>query len=319
MSSNAVDARSSKLRVRLTGLTTKTLAIVVAVSLASVSALTSAEERLLNVRPATVDLTPRPMPRLQPGIVLGKHQASGYSDMLTLAEPRLAAGHIDSLPQFAHRYASMFKFTVLANVVRYRAGNQDAFLLKNVGVGFAMDIKGETVVVTSDSANQLGADLGRIERGVLSGNESSLEEIIQVARTGQLIVFDAKANILVGSKHGERFVRHFVWVSPKTGKLGFLVWLLNDQGREDYTVVARDMQWLPSGFREDRRIHVSEGGLFSAIPTPDRFALVSLPQGQSVPMTPPLRSVAGAKTLSKAELQALISGVTNSLASASTR
>ncbi|MEM1070453.1 MAG: hypothetical protein AAGI63_16245, partial [Planctomycetota bacterium] len=264
-------------------------------------------------RSTAVDLSRRPVPRLAHGIVLGKEKEAGYSNLVTLVEPRLASGDIDSLPHFAQRYASMFQFTVLANVTALNQGGQTFYLLDRVGVGFAMNIKGEKIVVTQDTANRYGADLGRIDRAVLGGNEDCLDDIVQVARTNQMIVFDAEANMVVGSEHDKRFVRHFIWVSPSSGKLGFLVWLLDDQGGASYQVASQDMKWLPSGYREDRRIHVSDGGLLSSIPTPDRFALESLPRGKSVPMSAQLKQVAGKKQLTASDLKTLVAAVSDSL------
>ena len=74
------------------------------------------------------------------------------------------------------------------------------------------------------------------------------------------------------------------------------------------------MQLLPPGLREDRKIHVSSGGLLSSIPTPDRFALVSIPQGKAVPFSDSMKAVAGKKQLTKADLKQLVNGTSESLA-----
>ena len=266
-----------------------------------------------------VDLAHRSVPRLAPGIVIGRHQDRGYSDLVTLVLPRLSTGHVDSLPEFAKRYANMFNLTILANVTAHGTGPNRIHLLEKVGIGFSMSIDGAMVVVTQGTANDLGANLGMIDRGVLAGNEDCLEDVIQVARTRQLIMFDAKANMLVGNGHEERVIRHLLWASPATGKLGFLVWQLRDVGSDDYEIDCPVMQLLPSGYREDRQIHVSESGWLSSIPTADRFALVRLPQGTPVPFTDQFRRVAGKKRMTPQDLAQLLSGTTESLAVLSTR
>ena len=260
------------------------------------------------------DLTPKPVPRLRPGIVVGQHQAAGYSDLVTIVHPRLASGYIDSLPQFSRTYASMFKYTLLANVTSRQSGGQTLYSLDKVGVGFAMDIKGKITVVTRDTANDLGADLGMIDRGVLGGNEDCLDDVIQIARTDGMVLFDALSNMVIGTRHEERMMRHLVWVSPHNGKIGFLVWLLHDTGDAHYQLASRTMQLLPEGFQEDRKINVSEGGLLSRIPTPDRFALVTIPQGTPVPFSERMKSVAGKKRLTHADLQQLVLATSESLA-----
>ncbi len=263
----------------------------------------------------SVDLSPKPMPRLQPGIVVGQEHKFGYSDLVTLVFPRLASGDVDSLPQFARRYAKMFKLTILANVTKKPKGDGHAYLLDKIGIGFAMDLGGELTIVTADTANQLGANLGMVDRGVLSGNEDSLSEVVQVARTDYLVVFDAKANVLVDDKHEERIVRHFVWASPHSGKLGILVWLLKDNGSASYAIDSEEMQLIPSGFKEDRRIHVSKGNFLSSkIPTPDRFALESIPQGTAVPFSDRMKQAAGLKSMTARDLENLLAGTSESLA-----
>ena len=265
--------------------------------------------------PAAMDLTPKPLPRLQPGIVVGQEQDFGYSDLVTLVFPRLASGEVDSLPEFAVRYASMFNMTILANVVEQPRGDQRAYLLDKIAIGFAMNIGGKMTIVTSDTANDLGANLGMIDRGVLSGNEECLNDVVQIARTDRLVVFDAKANVLIGTKHEPRIIRHFIWASPASGKLGVLIWQLRADGSGDYAIDSPTMQLLPAGFKEDRRIHVSAGNFLSSkIPTPDRFALETIPQGMAVPFGERIKQVAGIKQMTAAELELLLTGASESLA-----
>jgi len=264
--------------------------------------------------PPTVDLKHKPLPVLQPGIVVGQPSAFGYSDLVTLIFPRLASGDIDSLPDYSKTYARMFQTTILANVMERIVADQRVFILEKIGIGFAMNIKGKTTIVTSATANDLGANLGFIDRGVLSGNEDCLNEVIQVARTDRLVIFDAQANMLIGEEHESRMLRHFVWVSPASGKLGILVWQLKDDDNGQYTVDSDNMQLLPCGMKEDRKIHVSSAGfLRSKIPTPDRFALEQIPQGTPVPFSPRMRRVAGLKQITRQDLETLLSGASESL------
>ncbi len=91
---------------------------------------------------------------------MGQEQNFGYSHLVTFVLPRLASGDVNSLPEFAVRYASMFNMTILANVVERPSGDQKAYLLDKIGIGFAMNIGGKTTIVTSDTANELGGQPG---------------------------------------------------------------------------------------------------------------------------------------------------------------
>ena len=268
---------------------------------------------------ASVDMAHKPVARLQPGIIIGDEQQSGYSELVTLVLPRLSSGYVDSLPEYAKRYASMFKFTALADVKPVTVNGRTDYLLDRFGIGFSMEINGKLVVVTPDTANKLGANLGMIDRGVLSGNEDCLNDIIQIARTSRMIIFDAKANMLIDDKHEERLLRYFIWASPASGKLGILVWRIRDNGRSGYALDSPSMQLLPAGYREDRQINVSKGGLLSSIPTPDRFAMVQIPQGTPVPFSAKMRSVAALKNMTPDNLREMMSGAGESLAQISQR
>ena len=293
-------------------------AVLTSAALSSVPAMAQAPaggtQLVASFSPSPFDLAHKPVERIEPGVVIGQQQQAGYSNLVTLVLPRLSSGHLDSLPDYAKRYAAMFKLAIMANVVKHEAQGRAVYSLDKVRLGFSMDINGKMTIVTKATANQLGANLGMIDRSVLGGNEDCLNDVIQVARNNRLIVFDAKANMLVGDDHEERVIRHFIWVSSTTGKLGFLVWQLNETGTDRYAIDSPAMQLLPPGYKEDRQIHVSAGGFLSSIPTPSRFAVVKIPQGKAIPFTAKTRQVAGAKNLTAKDLAALVSGVSEAFA-----
>ena len=260
-----------------------------------------------------VDMVNKPISHLSPGTLVANAQQSGFSNIVTIAMPRLAAGEIDSLPEYAKQYAGMFHFTALANVTAVTNGDRTDYLLDRFGVGISMKINGQMVVVTPGTANDLGLKLGMIERGILKGNEKDLNKITQVARTSRMIIFDVPTNMLVEAQHIKQVLRYFVWASPASGKLGVLVWSLNDTKSGRYSIASSSMQLLPPNYTEDRAIHVSKGPLFSKIPTANRFALIEIPQGTSVPFSPKMRAVASLRMLNVQNLRTMMAGVSESL------
>ncbi|MAI70636.1 MAG: hypothetical protein CMM01_06965 [Rhodopirellula sp.] len=264
----------------------------------------------------SVDLLRKPVSHLPPGTLVANPQQSGFSNVVTIAMPRLAAGEIDSLPEYAKQYAGMFHFTALANVRTVNTDDRTDYLLDRFGVGISMRINGELVVVTPQAANEMGLKLGMIERGILKGNEKDLTDITQVARTSRMIIFDVPTNMLVDDKHDKQILRYFVWASPASGKLGILVWSLNGTRSDRYTIACKNMQLLPPNYTEDRAIHVSRGPLLSNIPTAKRFALVTIPQGTSVPFSQKMRTVATLRTITVQNLHTMMTGASDSLAMA---
>lgn len=288
--------------------------IILLTSLPQVSLHAAPPSALGSKSVPSVDMIRKPVARLAPGTLVRNPQQSGYSNVVTLAMPRLATGEIDSLPEYAKQYAGMFHFTALANVKTVNTGDRTDYLLDRFGVGISMQINGQLVVVTPKTASELGLNLRMIERGILKGNEKDLSGITQIARTSRMIIFDAPTNMLVDGKHKKQILRYFVWASPASGKIGALVWSLTDTKTNQYTIASNNMQLLPPNYTEDRAIHVSKGPLLSNIPTANRFALITIPQGTSVPFSPKMRTVAALRTMNVQNLHTMMAGASESLA-----
>ncbi|MEM9366209.1 MAG: hypothetical protein AAGD07_09440, partial [Planctomycetota bacterium] len=267
----------------------------------------------VSAAPPKLRVKPTLVQRLPPGIPVAQHASHGWSHLVTLVKPRLAAGAVDSLPDFAQRYAAMFQLTILANVKKSEGIQGDAYILDRIAMGFAMSLGSADVVITPETANQFGAELGMIDRRVLAGNIDCLDEVYEIVRTPQVCVFDAKSNMLRMKEHRDMTLRHFVWVSSRTGNLGFLVWLLDRTGDDEYRLAESAFQLLPPSYVEDRQIHVSDGGWLSSIPTPDRFALVQTPPGRAIPFSKAMATVAAKSTFEPADVAALVTGVNESL------
>lgn len=267
-----------------------------------------------------VDTQLRLMPRIQPGTVVSEHQSHGWSELVTMVHPRLAAGAVDAVPDYAASYADLAKFTILADVKQAEVDGRPQYWLDKIGIGFAVDVKGKSIVISSETAEQFGADLGMIGKRVFSGNEECLKDIVQVIRTERLVMFDAESNMTVGEKHEMMVMRYLIWVSPNSGKLGVLVWLLDENPDGSYRLVGDTMQLLPSAFHEDRIIHVTKGNMLSSmLPKPEQFAVLQLPQGTPVPLSPTMQQVAVLKTFTRDQIAQLATGMGQSLALAKQR
>ena len=81
-------------------------------------------------------------------------------------------------------------------------------------------------------------------------------------------------------------------ISPESGRLATFVWALAPASKGRYRFCGESLQLLPNGLREDRLLHVDASKFTLGIPTQESFALVRLPQGQSVPLSPALHAVA---------------------------
>jgi hypothetical protein len=299
----------------------RNLALALALGLAVVGLLgpAPAEVPTRRTKPAAVaDVTPRRLLRIRAGTVLGERPPQGWSHLVLMAKPRLGAGDVQSVPQATAHYAGLVTFVVLANVrATHDARGQTQYKLDKVGIGTALEVGGRTVTATSDQT--FGKDLGLIGRRVFQEQETLLEnDFRQVARTRTLLIFDAKAIVLHNRHHSRLVLRHAILVSPHEGTLATFVWLLGSDGKDSYALAERTLQRLAPNLHEDRVLSVDADKFTLGIPAHDAFALVRIPQGTPVEVTPALRAVAAARHFTP-ELAVRLEEQLRAAASASTR
>jgi hypothetical protein len=241
------------------------------------------------VEAAMIDVRPRAMPRIEAGTVIGEQAPLGWTHLVLHAVPRVAEGDVEKVSSTVASLASSFHLTVLARVDRRPGETPPRYELRNVAIGLAMNISGKEVIVTSDSQKALGAGLNFMDRRALAENEASLDRARQVARTPTMLVFDAAAVMWLEGDHRPAVHRHAVLVSPADGRLAALVWLLVPATDVEYRLCGDSVEWLPAGLHEDRALHVDADKFVLGLPTKEAFALVRLPQGKDVPLTPALR------------------------------
>ena len=243
--------------------------------------------------------------RLPAGTLVAEHPGAGWNRVVLLAKPRLASGDLDRIPRLANRYATMFCLTIMACVTQEEEGETVQFKLSELGVGYALPRNGQYVVVSSATPAPSDPGLGFVEKRVLAASEKCLADVVPIAHHDTLWIFDAKAIVLERGEHQDRVVRHAVWVYPLQGQLAMLVWLLAGDQPPGYRMVEHVMQLVPPNFVEDRQFHVKADEFYFGIPSARAFALVQLPQGQPIRVTPELATLASAKHYTAASLNQL--------------
>ena len=229
-----------------------------------------------------------PLDRIPPGTVIGAMPPKGWTHLIIVSKPRLASGDIKSAGMSAP-YVSLLNLCLLANVTQVEATGRREWRMEKVAIGLSKLIGGRNTVITVDTQAKLGAGMGFIEKQVLSENEKYLEDVFYVARTPNMAVFDAKAIILHDGEHRELTMRHAVIVSPESGALGTMVWLLKPNGKGGYAEAETTLQFLPPNLQEDRKLNVDAAKIRFGIPGKDAFAMQSIPQGTPLAIDAPLR------------------------------
>jgi hypothetical protein len=241
---------------------------------------------------AGIDCTPRTLRRLDAGLEIGDEPPEGWTHLVLFAVPRVASGDVDDLPRVFGRMATMFRLTIVADVGRLRRSGE--YALRDVAIGFAREVEGRQVIVSSETLGEGSGLDAIISRRVLEGNEKCLDDVKQVARTPTMTVFDAQANMLRDGKHEQMVCRHAIAVDPQSGELTTCVWLLAKE-RDDYALAERSLRKLEPGLHEDRELNVETDLFVLGLPTPDALALVELPEGQDVRYTDELAEVAATR------------------------
>jgi len=246
-------------------------------------------------------IEPKLIDRIPPGTVVFDQQTRGLSDLILFIKGKLEAGDTDVVNDTTRFYGDLFNLVYMANVKKADNG----FKLDTVAVGFSSKIQGRDIVVSSETARDLGLSLNIIGRSVLSGNERALQDITVVAKNDQCVVIDAPAIVRFNDRNQRMIVRFFIWTSVADGKLGTTVWLLSKNAK-GYTLAEDSFNFLPSEMVEERVLHVDGSQFTLGIPSANAFAMTSIPQGRSFKFTERMRRVAAVETFTPQTFKELI-------------
>lgn len=268
---------------------------------------------------ANWDFTTKPMARIPAGTVVGGKTVEGWSDPVIFVRGQLTAGDVSAVSSTVQKYGEMFNLVVLANVKQKpnpKQKNDGAYVLDKVAIGFSTKIDGKDVIITPDTHKRLGAGLTWIGGSVFSANDAALKDSKQVARYDHGLIMDAPTLMLVNGTHQMRTVRHFFWISGTTGRLGTLVWPMQETG-DGYECVGEDMQLLKGNLHEDRVMHVDGNEFnFVGLPSAKAFAVVKVPRGKSIPFNAELRKAASVKQFDSTSYINLLSQIQQAIQSA---
>lgn len=250
---------------------------------------------------ASKQIEPKLIDRIPPGTVVFDQQTRGLSDLILFIKGKLEAGDTDVVNDTTRFYGDLFNLVYMANVKKADNG----FKLDTVAVGFSSKIQGRDIVVSSETARDLGLSLNIIGRSVLSGNERALQDITVVAKNDQCVVIDAPAIVRFNDRNQQMIVRFFIWTSVADGKLGTTVWLLSKNAK-GYTLAEDSFNFLPSEMVEERVLHVDGSQFTLGIPSANAFAMTSIPQGRSFKFTDQMRRVAAVEAFTTQTFKELI-------------
>ncbi|MEO6810493.1 MAG: hypothetical protein ABI353_15365 [Isosphaeraceae bacterium] len=243
---------------------------------------------------------------LAPGLRVGTDAPRGWTDLVVKSVPRLASGDLASLPRAAKGTAALFRTVVLADVGR-AADPKLGYVLRRVGVGMALPVRGRDTVVTSATLETLDVSLSSLSRLVLHRAEAELAKGRLIASTPRFALYSTPAELVVGGIHRAVWLRYALWVDPSTGSLHAGVWAIaNDPSKP---IPVRTWVKLCPPLVFDCPLDVDASRILGAIPISWSFAMTALPPGRTRSMPSPLQPLAARDPKTPDEVEALERGL----------
>ncbi len=208
----------------------------------------------------------------------------GWSDLIISSIPRLESGDLGTLPAMASSTATLFHTVFLAELSGKLPSER---IIKRIGLGLAMPVKGVDTVVTPSVANEPPFSLGFIERQVLLRAQKELEKVNRLASTPTMVVLAAPSSFHMDSFHEQVTLVYVLTLSPKTGQIATDLWsVLSDNARR---IPPATYTQLPRSLVCSCGLDVKAERLFGSVPMNWSFAMNGLPPGRVTELPATLR------------------------------
>lgn len=234
----------------------------------------------------------RPMDRIPSGTKLKHGPPEGWTHLVFKTRQKLSEGTIDDLPDFSKMLAEFLFTAIAARVVPDDPQAPKSFRLDKVAIGVGAAVKGEDVILTPQTQEQLGADLGPFKKIILSRAEEHLGKIQQVAAGDTLAVVDAATVILRNGRHENVVFRYMFLVHPPNGALASVVWPIDQQADGRYRSVCGPAVLVKPNLVSTCPLHVDGKEIIAGIPSSKAFATTRLPMGTSFELPAAVRGAA---------------------------
>ena len=161
---------------------------------------------------------------IRPGTPIVDAPPPSWSHFVVKAQSKLASGDIDSLPGWGARMAGRIRTIILADV-GHLPEDPGHFALRKLGIGLCMpDQKGCDIVVSADQADELGFDLGTLEKVVLESAEAELGRGRMIVSTPTFGIYRSPTTMLSKGEHQPADINYGFLVNDQTGELRVVVW-----------------------------------------------------------------------------------------------
>jgi hypothetical protein len=249
------------------------------------------------------DLTARHPGELPAGTVVGSSAPEGWSHLVIKSLPRVHPRDRDKLLGFAADKASWMFTAFVADVEPETIGQRSRYKLRAVALGLGATVNGRDIILKPDSGKEIGANLGPIEREILTKGYEVQRKAVMVVHGPSFGLVDTPVWFRCGPDNRLVRYRYALLVDTTTGWLDVLVWRLQPEngscGGLDEVVRLKPDTIDPAELVVDPR-KVTLG-----IPSEDALAVEKIPPGRRLPFPADLRGLAARTRLTAEEAHAL--------------
>lgn len=254
--------------------------------------------------PASYDVSTSPVSLLPPGTVIGETAPEGWTHLILKSRPSVSSGAVSRLSEHEVRYATFLFMTTVARVSARHSSLRTTYVLDDVAIGLGTQIDGKDVVLSPDTHDRLGANLGFIFRMILSGAYQKQKAVRVVARSPTFALLDTPAMMLRHGKHVEVILRYAVLVEPHTGRLDTLVYLIDRADKPEESLGP--IEWLPPDLLIRAPLHIDDREFLLGNPTEKSYGVECIPQGQQhLDIPDDLKHLAGQRSFTEPDAQRL--------------
>ncbi len=242
---------------------------------------------------AALEVTPAKIELIPPGTVVGDQAPAPWTHLIIKSQPRVTDGDVDSVSRAQIRLAGEFFFATLARVERVEAGGAVSYRLARLASGVGANVHGKDTIISPDTADRLGADVGLLGGIVLSEMYDQERSVAIVLRSDTIAVYDTPIVIRLGDRNRSLVLRYGVVLDRHSGRLDTLAWLIDVDDAGRYRTLTGNMQWLAANKVLDCHLYVDKSEYTLGIPSDNAFACLAIPPGriQIAVKDPPLATL----------------------------
>lgn len=231
------------------------------------------------------DVAPRSVSVLRPGTVVDMSAPQGWTHLIVKSYPKVTAGDVDKIPERDTQLASMM-FTALT--ARTQQAADGMWELAEVATGAGTSVRGRDMIISTDTQQQLGADLSFFGRMVLKEFDAKQVQVQYKTISRHFMIVDTLGAFRLDNQNRMLPLRYALILEPQTGHLSTFCWLMDADASGASTSAVGSIHWLPQSLVFSPQLYVDYSKYnFLGIPSDTAFCSTNIPPGQVRMNIPP--------------------------------